>query len=168
MGFQKRKKAFPYLFKFSSSISSWNTCSGQRAQWSTWFFFNIRSKLLRNSWALSKNDVTPALIMSRVEGASGAKYSAHKEQPRQIEPIAPVSTAHTPVGKVDIAALRKPLAKPTLPSSSSRSAFSAVELTASAGSVHGKTVNPAFAPMWMPGRKRKHPRLQLQYHLRHL
>ena len=70
--------------------------------------------------------------MSRVEAASGAKYSAHKEQPRQIEPIAPVGTAYTPVGKIDIAAFPPPLAKPTLPSSSSRPAFIAVKPTVSA------------------------------------
>jgi drebrin-like protein len=73
--------------------------------------------------------------MSRVEAASGAKYSAHKEQPRQIEPIAPVGTAYTPVGKIDIAALRKvppPVPKPTLPSSSSRPAFIAIKPTVSA------------------------------------
>ena len=87
--------------------------------------------------------------MSRVEAASGAKYSTHKEQPRPFEPIASVGTAYTPVGKVDIAALRKvppPAAKPTLPSSSSRPTFSAVKPTVSAGSVYGRTVNPGSAP----------------------
>ena len=87
--------------------------------------------------------------MSRVEAASGAKYSTHKEQPRQFEPIAPVGTAYTPVGKVDIAALRKappPAAKPILPSSSSRPAFSAAKPAVSAGSVYGRTVNPGSAP----------------------
>jgi hypothetical protein len=57
--------------------------------------------------------------MSRVESASGARYSAHKEQARKFEPIAPVGTNYTPVGKVDIAALRSsPSAapKPTVPS----------------------------------------------------
>ena len=44
--------------------------------------------------------------MSRVESASGARYSAHNEQTRKFEPIAPVGTNYTPVGKVDIAALR--------------------------------------------------------------
>lgn len=45
--------------------------------------------------------------MKRVEAASGAKYSTHKEQARKFEPIAPVGTSYTPVGKVDIEALRK-------------------------------------------------------------
>jgi drebrin-like protein len=105
--------------------------------------------LMLNSRVLIQNDVTPALIMSRVEAASGAKYSTRKEQTRQSEPIAPVGTAYTPVGKVDIAALRKappPAAKPTLPSSSSRPAFSALKPTVSAGSVYGRTVNPGSAP----------------------
>ena len=44
--------------------------------------------------------------MSRVESASGSKYSAHNETVRKFEPIAPVGTNYTPVGKVDIAAIR--------------------------------------------------------------
>ena len=86
--------------------------------------------------------------MSRVEAASGAKYSTHKEQPRPFEPIASVGTAYTPVGKVDIAALRKappPAAKPNLPSSS-RPIYGAVKPAVSAGSVYGRTVNPGSAP----------------------
>ena len=113
------------------------------------YVISLNVHLHSNSWLSFKNDVTPALIMSRVEAASGAKYSTHKEQPRQFEPIAPVGTAYTPVGKVDIAALRKapaPAAKPTLPSSSSRPAFSATKPTVSAGSVYGRTVNPGSAP----------------------
>ena len=86
--------------------------------------------------------------MSRVEAASGAKYSTHKEQPRPFEPIASVGTAYTPVGKVDIAALRKappPATKPTLPSSS-RPAFSSIKPAVSAGSIYGRIVNPGSAP----------------------
>ena len=45
--------------------------------------------------------------MKRVEAASGAKYSAHKETARKFEPIAPVGSSYKPVGKVDIEALRK-------------------------------------------------------------
>jgi drebrin-like protein len=62
--------------------------------------------------------------MSRVESASGSKYSAHKEKAREPDLIAPVGTNYTPVGKVDIAALRKaptPAAgapKPALPGAS--------------------------------------------------
>ena len=57
--------------------------------------------------------------MSRVESASGARYSAHHEQARKFEPIAPVGTNYTPVGKVDITAIRSAAApalpKPTVP-----------------------------------------------------
>ncbi|KAH9160569.1 hypothetical protein EDB89DRAFT_1862714 [Lactarius sanguifluus] len=63
--------------------------------------------------ARNESDVTPSLIMSRVESASGAKYSTHNEQARKFEPIAPVGTNYTPVGKVDIASLRSALATPS-------------------------------------------------------
>ena len=54
--------------------------------------------------------------MSRVSAASGAKYSIHKEPARKFEPIGPVGTNYTPVGKVDINAIRKEAtAKPTQP-----------------------------------------------------
>lgn len=94
---------------------------------------------------LFQSDVSSALIMKRVEAASGAKYSSHKEQPRKFEPIAPVGTTYTPVGKVDIAALKKaptPAAKPALPTSS-RPTFGAP--TASAGSLYGR-VGSSSAP----------------------
>lgn len=77
---------------------------------------------------LLQSDVTPAIIMKRVEAASGAKYSAHKETARKFEPIAPVGSSYKPVGKVDIGALRKvptpgasagssvPPPKPSIPS----------------------------------------------------
>lgn len=84
--------------------------------------------------------------MSRVEAASGAKYSAHKEQPRKYEPIAPVGSSYTPVGKVDIGALKKappPSAKPSLPPSSSRPTYGAPK---AAGSLYGRTVNSGTAP----------------------
>jgi hypothetical protein len=45
--------------------------------------------------------------MKRVEAASGAKYSAHNEQSRKFEPIAPVGSSYTPIGRPDIAAMRK-------------------------------------------------------------
>lgn len=45
--------------------------------------------------------------MKRVRDASGAKYSVHNESSRRADPIAPVGTNYTPVGKVDIGALRK-------------------------------------------------------------
>ena len=52
--------------------------------------------------------------MKRVEAASGARYTAHKEQARKFEPIAPVGTNYTPVGKVDINELRRS-ARPVRP-----------------------------------------------------
>jgi len=89
--------------------------------------------------------------MSRVESASGARYSAHNEQPRKFEPIAPVGTNYTPVGKVDINALRKaptPAAKPPAPAATSRPAFSPSNSkpVASAGSLYGRTVIGGSAP----------------------
>lgn len=54
--------------------------------------------------------------MRRVEGASGAKYSTHNEKPRKFEAIAPVGTNYTPIGKPDIAAMRR---VPPPPSSAS-------------------------------------------------
>jgi hypothetical protein len=80
--------------------------------------------------------------MSRVEAASGARYSAHKEQPRKFEPIAPVGTNYTPVGKVDIDALRKVPAPPA----STRPAFSASKPASSAGPPSGRTVIGGSAP----------------------
>ncbi|THG94438.1 hypothetical protein EW026_g7035 [Hermanssonia centrifuga] len=57
--------------------------------------------------ARNESDVSPALIMSRVEAASGAKYSSHKETARKFEPITPVGTNYVPVGKPDMAAIRR-------------------------------------------------------------
>ena len=67
--------------------------------------------------ARSQDDVLTSVIMSRVSAASGSKYSIHKEPARKSEPIGPVGTNYTPVGKVDISAIRKeaavkPPAKP--------------------------------------------------------
>lgn len=65
-----------------------------------------------------KGDVSPALILKSVEAASGSRYTAHKEQTRKFEPIAPVGTAYTPIGRVDLNELRKnaaPSAVPTRP-----------------------------------------------------
>lgn len=45
--------------------------------------------------------------MSRVEAASGANYSSQAEAPRRYEPIGPVGTNYTPIGKPDIAAMRR-------------------------------------------------------------
>lgn len=71
--------------------------------------------------------------MSRVEAASGAKYSVQKDAPRRFEPITPIGTNYKPVGKVDISALRAEAAptapKPSIPS----------------------VPRPAFAPSPAPG-----------------
>ncbi|KAI5895857.1 actin depolymerizing protein, partial [Schizophyllum commune H4-8] len=56
--------------------------------------------------ARNESDVAPSLIMQRVEAASGAKYSSHKEAPRKFEPIAPVGSSYKPVGRPDIAAMK--------------------------------------------------------------
>lgn len=53
--------------------------------------------------------------MSRVEGASGARYSAHREAPRRFEPITPVGTNYVPVGAPDIAAMRQAGANRNVP-----------------------------------------------------
>lgn len=96
-----------------------------------------------------QTDVTPALIMSRVEAASGARYSAHKEQARKVEPIAPVGTNYTPIGKVDISALRNapsPAAKPVSPSAASRPTYGVSKPSPSAGSLYGRTIIQGSAP----------------------
>jgi hypothetical protein len=85
--------------------------------------------------------------MSRVEAASGAKYSAHKEAPRKYEPIAPVGTNYTPVGKININELRKAqspsVSKPPPPPASTRPAFSSFNKpAASAASFYGKPMTP--------------------------
>jgi len=104
--------------------------------------------------------VSSALIMKRVEAASGAKYSSHKEQPRKFEPIAPVGTSYTPVGKVDIGALKKappPAAKPTLPITS-RPTFGAP--SASAGSLYGKSAGTSAPTDAWPEEKKVIPAAQ--------
>lgn len=58
--------------------------------------------------------------MSRVEAASGAKYSVQKEAPRQFQPIAPVGTNYQPVGKVDMASLKRNVPPPPGPSAVSK------------------------------------------------
>ena len=95
--------------------------------------------------------------MSRVESASGAKYSAHNEQARKFEPIAPVGTNYTPVGKVDIAAMRSAAApippKPAIPSAprpfggtvSSSSSSGPTVRTAAVGSAAAASRVPADA-----------------------
>jgi hypothetical protein len=70
--------------------------------------------------ARNESDVVPSLIMSRVEAASGVKYSSQKEPARKIEPIAPVGTSYTPVGKVDIGAIRRDAASKPAPPPASR------------------------------------------------
>ena len=84
--------------------------------------------------------------MKRVEAASGANYSTHNESTRKFEPIVPVGTNYTPVGKVDMAALKKtpaPAAKPVLPT---RPIFGAP--ASSAGSLYGKAASSGSAAAW--------------------
>lgn len=57
--------------------------------------------------ARNEADVSPEVIMTRVQNASGSKYSIQKEAPRKYEPITPVGTAYTPVGQVNVAELRR-------------------------------------------------------------
>jgi hypothetical protein len=71
----------------------------------------IRSSNCQLKLFAFKSDVSPALIMKKVNDASGAKYSVHKEAPKRSDPIAPVGSSYKPVGAPDIAALRK-TAKP--------------------------------------------------------
>ncbi|EJD08583.1 uncharacterized protein FOMMEDRAFT_117069 [Fomitiporia mediterranea MF3/22] len=63
--------------------------------------------------ARNEGDVTPEYILKRVADSSGSRYTAHKEQPRKFERIAPVGTNYTPIGKVDIGEIRKSATKPT-------------------------------------------------------
>lgn len=102
-----------------------------------------------------QEDVTPELIMKRVEAASGARYSAQKEAPRKYEPITPVGSSYTPVGKVDIAALKasKPTPSPTTATSrpslptATRPIFGASKpATASAASLYGRTATASKGP----------------------
>lgn len=93
--------------------------------------------------------------MKRVEAASGAKYSTHNEPTRKFEPIAPVGTNYTPVGKVDIAALKKtpaPVAKPALPT---RPIFGAP--ATSAGSLYGKAASSGSASAWLEEKTTEKP-----------
>lgn len=96
---------------------------------------------------LLQGDVAPAIIMSKVKAASGVNYTAQKEAPRKFEPIAPVGTNYTPVGKIDINELRKAQSpstpKPPPPPSSTRPAFSASNKpTTSAASLYGRPAPP--------------------------
>lgn len=56
---------------------------------------------------MDKADVSPEVIKAKITNASGAKYSIHKEAPRQYVPIAPVGSSYTPVGRVDITQMRQ-------------------------------------------------------------
>jgi drebrin-like protein len=100
-------------------------------------------------------DVSPALIMKRVEAASGANYSTHKEQARKFEPIAPVGTNYTPIGKVDIGALRKAptqgagasASKPAIPSAP-RPSYGSSASTRPAASFNAPTTGRAPVGAW--------------------
>jgi hypothetical protein len=84
--------------------------------------------------------------MKRVEAASGANYSSHKEPTRKFEPIVPVGTSYTPVGKVDMAALKKTPAPAAKPVSLTRPTFGAP--ASSAGSLYGKAASSGSAAAW--------------------
>ena len=91
--------------------------------------------------------------MSRVESASGAKYSAHNEQARKFEPIAPVGTNYTPIGKVDIAAIRSTAPappKPAVHSASHPSAGNSAVPTPSGPTFRTTTVGSAAAAARVP------------------
>ena len=92
--------------------------------------------------------------MSRVESASGAKYSTHNEQARKFEPIAPVGTNYTPVGKVDIASLRSGAApippKPAIPSAPRPSAGTVSAPSSSGPTVRTTAVGSAAAASRVP------------------
>ena len=94
--------------------------------------------------------------MKRVEAASGAKYSVQKEAPRKAEPIAPPRSSYTPVGKVDIAALKrnvppapKPAPPPAKPTASAASLYGrhAASTSGSAPSDAWPEAKPAAPPL---------------------
>lgn len=83
--------------------------------------------------------------MSRVEAASGAKYTAQKEAPRRFEPIAPVGTNYVPVGRPDIDALRRNTSvAPPAPPAASRPVPSAAASAASRAPPPPSAPRPAF------------------------
>jgi drebrin-like protein len=92
--------------------------------------------------------------MARVESASGAKYTAHNERARKFEPIAPVGTNYTPVGKVDIAAIRSAAAptapKPAVPSASRPSVATLGPRSSSGKTVRDSAVSGAAAAARVP------------------
>lgn len=61
--------------------------------------------------ARNESDVAPALIMNRVKAAGGVNYTGQSSQSTSSSkynpPIAPVGSSYTPIGKPDIAALRR-------------------------------------------------------------
>ena len=84
--------------------------------------------------------------MKRVEAASGANYSSRNEPTRKFEPIVPVGTNYTPVGKVDMAALKKTPAPAAKPVVLTRPTFGAP--ASSAGSLYGKAASSGSAAAW--------------------
>ena len=64
-------------------------------------------RLTDRSLTNHQTDVSPTLIMKKVNDASGAKYSFHKEAPKRPDQIAPVGSTYKPVGAPDISGLRK-------------------------------------------------------------
>ncbi|KAF8555847.1 actin depolymerizing protein [Imleria badia] len=96
--------------------------------------------------ARNESDVAPALIMERVEAASGAKYSAHNEKPRKFEPIAPVGTNYTPIGKPDIAGMRRVPPAPSGAGASSRPSAGARPVFGAPVPAPLKTAPPSNVP----------------------
>lgn len=97
-----QKGSLSHPFDCRRKVPSWHARRHQRAQRGPSLASHSLSDLIH-----SQSDVAPALIMKRVEAASGAKYSAHNEKARKFDPIAPVGTNYTPIGKPDIAAMRR-------------------------------------------------------------
>jgi len=91
-------------------------------------------KLPDASW---QSDVTPETIMKKVEASSGAKYTrkgGEQEERKYMPKITPASSGYTPVGKVDMAALKS--AKPA-PSPAAAAPRPAVSTSGGAGSLYG-------------------------------
>ena len=93
----------------------------------------------------SKADVDPAVIISRVEAASGSKYIAQEEAPRRSEPIAPVGPNYKLIGKADIAALRG-TPTPSVPL--------AARLAMAAASLYGRASAVSLPPSAPPAASR--------------
>lgn len=61
-----------------------------------------------------QGDVQPAQIMKRVNDSSGAKYSVHNEKSRPAPAPTPAGTSYTPIGRPDIAAMKRAAPPPAV------------------------------------------------------